>query len=313
MYKKHKVALVIPAYNEEKLIGSTLKGVPKYVDRIYVIDDCSKDQTTDIVKDFAGKDKRVLLLRHKKNMGVGQAIITGYKQAAKDNYDIVVVIGGDNQMDLADLPNFLEPIVKDEADYVKGNRWMWHSLDVMPKHRFFGNSMLSFMTKIASGYWNIFDTQDGYTAATKKLIDTVDWDKAWKRYGYPGEWLVRFNVYGFRVKDVPRRPIYIEGERQSQIGIGKFIGKIMPMLVRRFFWRMTEKYIIRDFHPLFMFYMLGLTLLPIGFFYGAYLIWYRVMIGPFSESNAVLVALLIITGLQSLFFGMLFDMENSKK
>jgi len=312
MYKKKKVALVIPAYNEEKLIGPTLKGVPKYVDRVYVVDDCSKDGTAKIVRELSKKDKRLHLLQHKENRGVGQAIITGYKKAAKDNCDIVAVVGGDNQMDPADLPNFLEPIIMGEADYVKGNRWMWHSLDTMPKHRLFGNSLLSLMTKIASGYWKIFDTQDGYTATTKRVIETIDWDKAWKGYGYVSEWLVRLNVYGFRVKDVPRRPIYIEGERQSQIGITRYIFRVAPMLTRRFFWRLKERYIVRDFHPLFLFYTLGFILLPVGLLYGLYLLWYRIFMGTFSESNAILVALLVITGFQSVFFGMLFDMESNK-
>ncbi len=311
MYKKLRVSMVIPAYNEEKLIKPTLDGVPKYVDRVYVIDDKSTDKTASIVQRCSKRDKRVKLIRHGRNMGVGQAIITGYRQSAKDKYDVAVVVGGDNQMDLADMPNFLEPLAKGEADYVKGNRWMWRSLDIMPKHRFLGNSTLSFLTKIASGYWKIFDTQDGYTAASRRLIETMDWDNAWKGYGYVSDWLIRMNTYGFRVKDVPRRPIYLPGERQSQIGIGRYILKVLPMLARGFFRRLKEKYVVRDFHPLVFFYVLGLVLLPIGFLYGLWLLWHRLFIGLISESNAILVALLIITGFQSLFFAMLFDMQAS--
>ena len=312
MYKRKRISLVIPAYNEKKLIKPTLEEVPKEIDKIFVVDDCSNDGMNSVVKEMAKKDKRIELIRHEKNMGVGQAIITGYKRSAKEGYDVAVVVGGDNQMDLKDLPNFLEPLIRGEADYVKGNRWMWHSLDVMPKHRFFGNSVLSFMTKIASGYWKIFDTQDGYTATTKDVINAINWDRACKGYGYVSEWLVRLNVYGFRVKDVPRRPIYLEGERQSQIGIGRYIFRILPMLTSRFFWRLKEKYIVRDFHPLFLFYILGLILLPIGIIFGLWLLYYRLFFGPFSGTNAVLAALLIITGFQSLFFGMLFDMEAGK-
>jgi glycosyltransferase involved in cell wall biosynthesis len=312
MYRKKKVSLVIPAYKEEKLIKPTLEGVPSYVDRVYVIDDGSPDKTSDIVKAFARKDKRVRLIKHGKNKGVGQAIITGYKQSAKDGFDIAAVIGGDNQMNLADLRNFLDPLVNGEADYVKGNRWMWHSMDVMPRHRFFGNSTLSMMTKIASGYWKIFDTQDGYTATTKEVIETINWDKAHKGYGYVSDWLIRLNVYGFRVKDVPRRPVYLPGERQSQIGIGRYIFRVIPMIAKGFFWRLKEKYIVRDFHPLFLFYIMGIILIPVGFFYGLWLLWYRFMVGPFSDANAILVAFLMIMGFQSLFFGMLFDMESNK-
>jgi len=311
MYKKLKVSLVIPAYNEQKLIKSTLENVPKTIDRVYVIDDKSSDKTIEVVEAKAKKDKKVKLIKHEKNAGPGQAIITGYKQSLKDDYDIAVVVGGDNQMDLKDLDNFLEPIYKEEADYVKGNRWLWPSMGVMPKHRFLGNSMLSFMTKIASGYWKIFDTQDGYTAISKKGLKTIDWDRAWKGYGYVSEWLIRMNVYGLRVKDVPRRPIYLKGERQSQINIGKYVLKVLPMLIKGFFWRLKEKYIIRDFHPLVFFYLLGLLLLPLGLIYGSWLLWYRLFIGTISVSNTILVSLLIITGFQSLFFAMLFDMQSS--
>ena len=182
----------------------------------------------------------------------------------------------------------------------------------MPRQRLIGNSTLSFLTKIASGYWKIFDTQDGYTAIRKRVIDTIDWDKAWKGYGYVSDWLIRMNAYGFRVKDVPRRPIYLPGERQSQIGIGRYIARVLPMLVRGFFWRLKEKYIVRDFHPLVFFYILGLILTPAGFLTGLWLLWYSLFVGGVSGSTAVLVAMMLILGLQSTFFAMLFDMEASK-
>ncbi len=311
MYKKHRVSLVVPAYNEQRMIKATMEGAGRHFDRIYVVDDCSTDRTASIVKEHSKNDKRVVLLKHEKNKGVGQAIITGYKQSSKDKCDIAVVVGGDNQMDLADVENFLEPLVRGEADYVKGNRFMWRSLEVMPKHRFFGNSTLSMLTKVASGYWKVFDTQDGYTATTRKVIETVDWDRAWKGYGYVSDWLIRLNVYGFRVKDVPRRPIYLEGERQSQIRIGRYIRTVFPMIVRGFFWRLKEKYIVRDFHPLVFFYILGLILTPAGFLSGIWLLWFSIFVGNVSGSSAVIVALMVILGLQSTFFAMLFDMEAS--
>lgn len=243
MYKNISVSLVIPAYNEEKLIEDTLLGVPPFVDKIYVIDDGSTDNMAKIVSDFP--DERVNLIRHKKNEGVGAAIINGYKKSASDGYDATVVIGGDNQMDLSDLPNLLNPIVNGDADYVKGNRFLYSNLNSMPLKRLFGNVILSFMTRLASGYWSINDTQDGYTVITKKAIKSIDWDKAWKKYGYVSDFLVRFNVYNFRVKDVPRKPVYLKGERQSQIKIGKYMADIIPMLMKGFLWRLWKKYIKR--------------------------------------------------------------------
>ncbi|MBW2975350.1 glycosyltransferase family 2 protein [Candidatus Woesearchaeota archaeon] len=313
MYKNLRVSLVIPAYNEQKLIRPTLEDIPRTIDKVYVIDDGSKDKTAEVVSEAARKDRRIELISHKKNKGVGAAIITGYKKSSQDGFDAAVVIGGDNQMDLRDLPNFLEPIYKGEADYTKGNRFLsgGTAYTVMPKHRFFGNSMLSLMTKVASGYWSIFDTQDGYTAITKKAIDMVDWDKAWKGYGYVSDFLVLFNVYNLRVKDVPRRAIYIEGERQSQINIIKYIFKVGPRLIKRFFWRTTTKYFYQDFHPLIFFYFIGLLLLPAGILMGVWIV-YNGITGPVSGNQAVLTALFIITGIQFLLFAFLFDMQQNK-
>lgn len=288
--------------------------VPQTIDHIYVIDDGSKDKTAEVVTEVAKRDKRIELIQHEKNLGVGAAIVTGYKKSSKDGFDIAVVIGGDNQMDLSDLPNFLEPIYKGEADYTKGNRFLLGgtAYSVMPKHRFFGNSILSLMTKIASGYWSIFDTQDGYTAITKKAIDRIDWSKAWKGYGYVSDFLVLFNVYNLRIKDVPRRAIYLEGERQSQINITKYIFKVGPRLTRKFFWRITTKYFFQDFHPLIFFYFLGLLFLPLGILMGIWIVYWG-LTGPVSGNQAILTALFIITGLQFLLFAFLFDMQQNKE
>ena len=312
MYKGLKVSLVIPAYNEQKLIKPTLESVPDTIDRIYVIDDGSTDNTSKVVKECQKKDKRIVLIKHKKNQGVGAAIITGYKQSAKDGYDVAVVIGGDNQMDLRDLPNFLEPIYKGEADYVKGNRFLLggNAYTDMPLQRFFGNSVLSFMTKMASGYWKIFDTQDGYTAITKEAIEKVDWSKAWKGYGYVSDFLVLFNIYHLRVRDVPRRAIYLKGERQSQIKIWKYIIKVSLMLIRRFFWRLNTKYFFQNFHPLIFFYYFGFILFPVGLLIGLWIL-IKAFMGPISVNWVILCSLFIITGLQLLLFAMLFDMEQS--
>lgn len=326
MYKRLKIALVIPAYNEEKLIKPTLETVPKTVDKIFVIDDCSTDNMPSVVKECMKKDKRIVGIRHKKNRSVGQAIITGYKEAAKLGYDIVVVIGGDNQMDLKDLPNFLEPIYNKETDYVKGNRFMFNysktynntkqgtAFKVMPKQRFIGNSILSFIVKWASGYWKIFDTQDGYTAITKQAIERIDWRRAWKGYGYVGDWLALFNIYNLRVKDVPRRAIYLKGERQSQIKVGRYILNVLPRMIRSFFSRMKHKYIFQDFHPLVLFYLFGFTLLPLGILMGIYLFikWLIYFPADVSGTKAVLVALFVITGIQSLFFAIWFDMQANE-
>ena len=314
MYRDKKISLVIPAYNEEKLIKPTLENVPQLIDRIYVVNDCSPDRLADVVNELAKKDKRVTLINHEENQGPGGAIITGYLQSNKDGYDIAVVVGGDYQMPLDEVEHFLDPLIDKEADYTKGNRFfVWDKTrEKMPKIRIFGNIVITAMTKIASGYYKIMDVVDGYTAITKEAIDKVDWKIAWKRYGYPMDFLIRLNAYGIRVKDVPRTPIYLEGERQSQIEGPRYALRVSPMLIRGFFWRMYFKYIYLDFHPLVFFFFCGIILFPFGLVLGFEQIYRELFGGGATGPKAILCAMSIITGLQFLLFGMWFDMEMSK-
>ena len=314
MYRKQKIGLSIPAYNEERLIGPTLDSVPEIVDVIYVVSDCSPDDTAKVVRERAEKDPRIVLIEHETNQGVGQAIITGYLQASAANCDICVVTGGDHQMPMEQIPWLLDPIVDGKADYSKGNRFLMpdDGLEDMPMSRMLPNAAISFMTKMASGYYKIFDVVDGFTAISKRAIDMVDWDIAWKGYGYPMDFLVRMNAYGFRVVDVPRRAIYLEGERQSQIKGLSYFAKVAPMLVRDFFWRLFTRYLIRDFHPLFFFYLFGLLFLPLGILFGGFLIYQQYTGVGVSGPRSVVCALMVMMGIQFLLFAMLYDMEESK-
>lgn len=319
MYQDKKIALVIPAHNEERLIIPTLESVPELVDEIYVVDDVSTDNTCSVIQDFISKHGRVTLLRHAQNTGPGGAIITGYKQAIIDQYDLVVVVGGDNQMPLDQVSRFLDPLIRGEADYVKGNRFMVHNHafrsipGIMPKTRLLGNMLITSLTKIASGYYKIVDVVEGYTAITREAIEVVDWDLAWKEYGYPMDFLIRLNAYGLRVKEVPRRAIYLPGERQSQIKGLRYALRVTPMLIRGLFWRLINKYVLWDFHPLIFFFFLAFTLLPIGILMGLWLIWLQISGVGVSGPKATLDALLLITGAQFLLFAMLFDMNEGVK
>lgn len=244
MYRGQSIALVIPAYNEEKLIQPTLKEIPKLIDKIYVIDDASTDSMAEVVRRLAESDQRIELISHEMNQGPGQAIITGYLRSSRDGYDIAIVVGGDNQMCLDEVERFLNPLIDGKADYVKGNRFLyWDKTKTnMPKIRVIGNFIITAMTRIASGYYSITDVVDGYTAITRQAIKKVDWSKAWKGYGYPMDFLIRMNVYGLRVIDVPRTPVYLKGERQSQIKAFSYMVRVLPMLIRGFFWRLFSKY-----------------------------------------------------------------------
>ena len=312
MYKNHTIAVVIPAYNEEALVGKAIDDMPDFVDKIVVVDDGSKDKTHSIVESIMKQSARVVLLSHQKNEGVGAAIVSGYRWVLQNNLDVAVVMAGDAQMDPSDLPAVLEPIVNGNVDYVKGNRlFSGEAWKKIPRLRYLGNSVLSLLSKIASGYWHVADYQCGYTAIHEKTLKLMDLEKVHKRYGMPNDFLVRLNVIEARVADVPVKPVYNIGER-SGIKYSIIVPKMVWMLGRLFFWRLKQKYIIRDFHPLIFFYLLGLITFPVGLILGLYLFFTRIFAGPVASTSAILAVFLFISGLQSLFFAMWFDMEKNK-
>ncbi|MEM4267930.1 MAG: glycosyltransferase family 2 protein [Candidatus Woesearchaeota archaeon] len=318
MYKKNRIAVIIPAYNEEKLIIPTLRNVPSYFDRIYVVDDGSKDHTRQRVLNYRKKfDRRIKLVSHERNKGLGEAIITGYKVAAKDKNDVIFVVGGDFQMDLSEAEKFIIPIINNEVDFVKGNRFLYSKniKEDMPFVRFAGNSILSLLTKFATGYWKIYDSNDGYTAIKREVIEKIDWDSAYKKYGYNGDWMALFNLANVRIKDVPRRPIYLKGERQSQIRIGKYIITVAPRLLYRFFWRIKKKYLSYNFHPLALFYFIGFIIFSFGFFLGIYLLIRAIKYypDPVPGTKAILASMFLIMGTLFLLFALLLDVQDNEK
>src|SRR5512135_1643325 len=313
MYRNKVVAVIVPAYNEENLIGKVLETIPSFIDHILVVDDASSDRTGEVVKVRQQEDSRIIYLLHAGNQGVGGAIATGYKWARDNEISVSVVMAGDGQMDPKDLPKLLDPVVRAEVDYAKGNRlFTGKAWKVIPKTRYLGNAVLSFLTKIASGYWHVADSQSGYGAINLEVLKTIDLDSIYKRYGMPNDLLVKLNVYGFRVRDIPVNPVYGIGER-SGIRLSKVIFTLSFLLLKLFLWRLREKYIIRDFHPLVLFYLLGLVLTPIGVVFGCYLLAYRILNGPVEATSALFAAFFAISGLQSLFFAMWFDMEYNKE
>jgi glycosyltransferase involved in cell wall biosynthesis len=312
MLNNKRIGAVVPAYNEEKQIGMVLGTMPDLVDVIIVVDDASRDKTAQIVESQQRQNAKIVLLRHDKNSGVGGAIASGYKWARDHDIDVAVVMAGDGQMDPKDLPAILAPVVSGEVDYAKGNRlFSGAAFRNIPKSRYFGNSVLSLLTKVASGYWHIADSQSGYTAINKTALATIDWDRMYKRYGQPNDLLVFLNINNFKVRDIHINPTYNIGEK-SGIKIRKVIFTISWLLLRRFLWRLKEKYIIRDFHPLIFFYFLGGLLLLLGGVFMARLVWLWIKLGHVPEITALALAFCVVTGLQSAFFAMWFDMEYNK-
>lgn len=313
MYRDRRIGVVVPAYNEETQIALVIDKMPEIVDTIVIVDDCSRDATARIVRsDFRFRPGRIELIQHSVNQGVGGAIATGYKWCRDNDIDVAVVMAGDGQMDPDDLPALLDAVVDDVADYAKGNRLVTgEAFRKIPKIRFFGNSALSLLTKIASGYWATADSQTGYTAINATALAAIDWDRMYKRYGQPNDLLVRLNVGGFRVVDVPIEPVYDVGEK-SGIRVRKVVFTIGTLLVRLFFWRLKEKYIIRDFHPLVFFYLLGFFFLTVNaaLFVRMLLLWVQTSHIPEITFIGWLFSLAL--GFNSLFFAMWFDYEANR-
>ncbi|MCO5381292.1 MAG: glycosyltransferase family 2 protein [Methanosarcina barkeri] len=312
LFKRYNIGVVVPAYNEEVLLSETIKGIPEYVSRIYIIDDCSSDQTPEVIKSLT--DPRIVSLRHEINQGAGKSVIDGYKMALKDKMDIVVVMDGDNQMDPSQMPRLLMPIIEGKAHYTKGNRLITReSREGMSTWRFFGNALLSLLTKIGSGYWDLMDPQNGYAAASRKALETIDLDSIFTYYGYLNDILIKLNAYGMTVTDVVIPARY--GNEKSSINYRKYILKVAPMLFRGFLWRLKTKYILLSFHPLVFFYLASMILVPSGILFDLWILVQKLTRNFVSPNYPLLAVFITLMGVQLLLFAMFFDMQSdmSKK
>jgi len=311
-YRENNICVVGPAYNEEKRIGPTLNSIPDYIFRIYAVDDASTDRTPEIIREFAEKDARIMHIRHEQNQGVGASIASGYKEALKEGMDIAVVMAGDNQMDPAFLPAFLDPIIKRQADYAVGNRLQTTEYRKgMPGLRFFGNALLTLLTKIASGYWQLMDPQNGYTAISRRALERLDLAAIYPQYGYCNDLLVKLNAFGFKAKNINHRARYNIGE-ESGIKYRTYIFRLSRLLLKDFLWRLKEKYVILNFHPLVFFYLFGVAGILISVILGLYSIYLSLFMDADLFIRATLTILLFLLGSMFLLFAMLFDMEQER-
>ena len=310
MLEGKRVAVVVPAFDEERLVEQTIRGIPDFVDRIYLVDDASRDGTT--VQAEAIGDPRVQLIKHERNSGVGAAIATGYRRALEEEIDVTCVMAADNQMDPAELEALVDPVARGEVEYAKANRLVsGEAWKVIPRTRYLGNAVLSLLTKIASGYWHVADSQAGYTALSLEALRRLDLGRLYPRYGFPNDMLVHLNVQNARVRDVPSRPIYDVGE-ESGIKLRSVVPRISWLLFKAFWWRMGQKYVIRDFHPLVFFYVFGVVMTLAGLILGVIEAVLRIAGNQITTPTIVLVAVLLIAGLQMTLFAMWFDMEANK-
>jgi glycosyltransferase involved in cell wall biosynthesis len=272
MYRGNTVGVVVPAYNEEGFVGEVIDTMPTYVDRVYVVDDGSTDGTWAEIETHAaranreragspradggvGFDRRVVPIRHEENRGVGNSIKTGYLHAREDRLDVTAVMGGDGQMDPEMLDRILDPVVEGEADYAKGNRLRCREYrQGMSRWRLFGNTLLTFLTRVASGYWRMMDPQNGYTAISLAALDRLSIEEMYGYYGYCNDLLVKLNAAGMRVADVGMPAVY--GDEESSISYRSYIPKVSWMLLRNFLWRLKMRR-RRGTHPVVPFYLLG--------------------------------------------------------
>lgn len=324
MYKGHTVGVVVPAYNEEGFVGRVIETIPDFVDRVYAIDDRSTDGTWEEIQEAANEangtprqapiadggqafDQRVVPIRLERNSGVGAAIKTGYRRALGDGMDIIATMDGDGQMDPDYLDRLIDPIAEGKGDYAKGNRLLYREFRRgMSTWRFFGNSVLTLLTKIASGYWKMMDPQNGYRAISYHALERIGVDDVYEDYGMCNDILVRLNAHDFRIVDVAMPAVY--GEERSSIKYSTFIPKVSMLLLRDFLWRLKVKYLVTDFHPLAMFYYLGALTALVGVAGIGHAVW------SFAAGAAALVSGLLsfgigVIGCALILLAMVFDMQ----
>lgn len=299
MYRDASVGVVVPAYNEEAFVGRVLDTMPPFVDRIYAVDDCSTDDTWSEIQARAeattpvieaatdgGRHRRadVVPMRHRVNRGRGAAIKTGYRRALRDGLDVVAVMDADGQMDPDELDRLLDPVVSGRAAYAKGNRLAspadWRG---MSRWRLFGNLLLTMLTRLASGYWSIRDSQNGYTAITAGALARIDLDGLYDEYGFLNDLLVELNVHDQRIADVDMAAVY--GDEESGIRYSTFVPSLSGLLLWGLVRRLSRKYVVGGFHPLVLLYGLGAVA-------GGFVVlgWLRPLVTRFEVPRPVRVA-----------------------
>jgi len=310
--KSMQVAIVIPSYRVTRDIVGVVKGVLDIADAIYVVDDKCPDGSGDLVE-RSGFPARVKVLRHTVNQGVGGAVITGYRAAMADGYDVVVKIDGDGQMDPANIPALLEPILDLEADYTKGNRFFKiDDLEQMPAMRLFGNAVLSFVSKVSSGYWHVMDPTNGFTAIHVSALAMLDLDKISKTYFFESDMLFRLNIIRAVVRDVNMAAKY--GEEESNLRIMRVITHFPPLYLRNFGKRFFYNYILRDLNIGSIESLIGGLLLLVGVGWGLANWLAYAAAGQLAPLGTIMIATLsIILGVQFLLAALSFDVSNIPK
>lgn len=299
---------MVPAHNEEAHIADVIRGLPGIVDHVVVVDDASTDRTAAVAE--ATGDPRLVVIRHEQNQGVGGAILTAHRTALDLGSDIDVVFAGDDQMDPAHLPALLDPIIDRGYGFTKANRFFSRSSFAgMPRHRVFGNIVLSFLTKFASGYWHLFDPQNGYTAITREVLELLPLDDIAKGYEFENDLLINLNILGTRALDVSIPARY--GEEVSGIRLRQVVPAIGWLLFRGFWKRLIWKYTIRSFSPIALFFFVGLALLAWGVGFGIWVVTQTIGPGVATTGTVLLSVVPFLIGVQLLISALVLDIQES--
>ena len=311
MYKRNKTGVIVPAFNESGLILDTLNGMPEFVDVIFVVDDGSTDNTLELIKKKRIDDPRIELIEHRDNKGLGQSLIDGYVASKNSDVDITAVMAGDNQMHPDDLHGLLDVIIDQKYDYVKGNRLLHQDISSMPTYRFLGNSVLTILTKFATGYYSMMDPQCGYTAIRNLALKRLPIETMTKGYGYNADILCMLNILRFSVTDAEVRPVY--GREKSKIKLRKYILRTSCQLIRLFFKRLWKRYVVRDFHPLVLFFAFAFS--NMIFIIAPFTVRFFYFYFKFGEVPKTTMSILILTLLitfQSILFAIWMDMDYNR-
>lgn len=311
MFVGKTVGVVVPAWNESKLIGRVIATMPGFVDHIVLVDDASTDGTAEAALAEDGRGI-IDLIRQERNQGVGQALIDGHLRAKALGCDVIAVMAGDAQMAPADLAAVIGPVAEGRADYVKGNRLLRAEVaERMPRYRLVGNAVLTFLSKFAHGYWHSMDPQCGYTAMSARVLDIIPFSSMVQGYGGNAEILHMMNLAGLRVAEVEVEPIY--GDEVSYIKLRRYIPAVSWLLVRLFFRRIGLKYVVKNFHPLALMYLFaGLLLLIVTPFLTVRLLVLYAQQGSVPPTTLVLLNAAAMFGFIASIFAMWMDMEDNR-
>lgn len=311
MQTEAKIAVVIPCYRVAETIRNVVLGLPETVDHILVVDDACPEQSGRAAEE-AGRAE-VTVLYHAENQGVGGAVMTGYHKAMELGCEVVVKVDGDGQMDPAYLPALVSPLLTDQADYTKGNRFVdFQALRSMPKIRLFGNNVLSFLEKLFSGYWNLMDPTNGYTAIHRRTLEKLDLSRIAKGYFFESHMLLHLNLINAVVRDVPIPARY--GTENSSLNIGKTLLHFPSRLIGGLFKRIFLKYFIYDFNMASVYLVLGVPLFLWGFGFGLFHWIDSAFSGEAKTAGTIMVsALPLIVSVEMLLQAINIDIHNVPK